>query len=299
MLTTRRRGLPSLLLSACAIAASLSSALPSGAAAATKRAAGPVDVYYASSLQDILEQHVGPHFDKATGYTFTGFSGASGTLANEIKGGVAQGDVFISANAATNATLEGNSNGNWVSWFVVFGASPLVIGYNPRSSFASALKTERWFNVITEPGFRLGRTDPSLDPKGKLTVQALTAAEQIYGANNLTAITATTANVYPESSLVGELQAGQLDAGFFYASEAKAAGIPTISLGKLYLAATYTITILNNAPHEAAAEAFVNYLLSTPGVTLLKREGMTVVKPRLTGPMSSVPRSLRHLLPAT
>lgn len=269
---------------------------PAGAAA---KHSGPVDVYYAASLQDIMEQSVGPHFDRATGYTFTGFSGASGTLANEIKGGIAQGDVFISADNATNNTLEGAANGNWVSWYIAFGNSPLVIGYNPHSNFASELKTMPWFKVITQPGFRIGRTDPTIDPKGKLTVQALAAAVQIYGATPLNAIIATTSNIYPEASLVGELQSGQLDAGFFYLAEAKAAGIKTVSLGKLFLAATYTVTVLRNAPDEAAADAFVSYLLSEPGAKLLSRDGVQVVRPRLIGPRTIVPRSIRHYLPTT
>jgi molybdate/tungstate transport system substrate-binding protein len=272
-------------------------ALPRAASAATSaRASGPVDVLYASSLQDILEQHVGPHFNKATGYTFTGFSGASGTLANEIKGGVQQGDVFMSAASSVNNTLEGSTNGNWVSWYIAFANSPLVIGYNPHSSFATALKSQPWFKVITQPGFLIGRTDPTIDPKGKLTVQAITAAEQIYGTTSLASVISSTSNVYPEQSLVGELQSGQLDAGFFYRSEAIAAGIPFVTLGKLFLAATYTVTVLRGAPHEKAAEAFVNYLLSKPGIALLRKEGLTVVKPRLIGDASLLPRSLRPLV---
>ena len=70
--------------------------------------------------------------------------------------------------------------------------------------------------------------------------------------------------------------------------------------GKIYDArgqVAYTVTVLRNAPDEKAAEAFVNYLLSKPGVTLMRKEGLTVVKPRLIGPLASVPRSLRHLIP--
>jgi len=55
--------------------------------------------------------------------------------------------------------------------------------------------------------------------------------------------------VFPEETLVGRLQAGQLDArAFFYANEAKEAGIPTVTLGAIQLAATYTVTVLDKAP---------------------------------------------------
>ncbi len=53
---------------------------------------------------------------------------------------------------------------------------------------------------------------------------------------------------------------GQLDAGFFYGVEAAAAHIKTVPLTGTSLAGDYTITILNKAPHEAAAVAFVNFL---------------------------------------
>ncbi len=266
------------------------------AAGTTKRHSGNADVLYASSLQDTLENVVGPHFHAATGYTFVGFSGASGALANELIGGALRGDVFISASPSVNQKLEGPAAGNLVSWYVEFGQSPLVLGYNPNSTFATALKTEPWYKVITQPGFRIGRTDPTIDPKGALTVRALTAAAAIYDDSHLAAITATNANIYPEQSLIGLLQSGQLDAGFFYSSEAKAAGIPTIKLGKIFLAATYTVTILRGAPHPAAALGFVEYLLGSKGRALLEREGLEVLRPRIEGATSDVPSGLRKLL---
>ena len=287
------------LVAAILVASATTSALgaiTTTAGASIKKGSGPVDVAYAASLQTIMEQVVGPQFNKATGYSFTGFSGASGTLSTEIKGGTLQADVFISANIATNLTLQGISNGNWENWYDVFANSPLVIGYNPNSTFATALKTEPWWKVVTQTGFRLGRTDPVTDPKGKLAVQAVTAGVQIYNYPGLAAVTASTSNIYPEQTLVGLLQSGQLDAGFFYASEAKAAHIPTVKLGGIKLAATYTVTILNNSPHAAAAAAFLEYLLGKKGTVNLRREGATIVKHRLIGDKTEVPKALRGLV---
>jgi molybdate/tungstate transport system substrate-binding protein len=45
-----------------------------------------------------MEHGIGPAFDKATGDTFQGFAGGSTELANQIKGQLRRGDVFISAN---------------------------------------------------------------------------------------------------------------------------------------------------------------------------------------------------------
>src|ERR1700693_3025261 len=71
-------------------------------------------------------------------------------------------------------------NGDWVSWYVAFAQSPLVIGYSPSSRFAAELQSKPWYEVMQEPGVRIGRTDPKLDPKGALTVQLLAQAEQVY-----------------------------------------------------------------------------------------------------------------------
>jgi molybdate transport system substrate-binding protein len=191
--------------------------------------------------------------------------------------------VFISASPAVNATLEGSSNGNWVSWYAQFARSPLVLGYNPNSAFAKALKTKPWYRVVSQPGFRLGRTDPSTDPKGVLAVRALDQAAATHHLGQLRALATDQANVFPETALVGELQAGQLDAGFFYGVEAAAARIKTVPLTGTVLAGDYTITILNKAPDEAAAVAFVNYLLGKAGKRILARNGVVASKPRVNG----------------
>jgi molybdate/tungstate transport system substrate-binding protein len=258
---------------------------------------GPVNVLYAGSLVTVMQDNVGPAFQTATGYDVSGFSAGSDDLASQIKGGIEKGDVFISASPAVNAELEGTANGNWVSWYATFAVSPLVIGYNPKSSFAKDLKTKPWYDVVTKTGFQLGRTDPATDPKGVLAADALDKAAKLYHDPALKAITTSTAGVLPEETLVGRLQAGQLDAGFFYAVEASAAKIPTVSLGsKFNYNGTYTITVLNQAPDENAAVAFVSFLLGKQGSRILKRSGLTLTKISLTGSKSAVPKALRAAL---
>src|SRR5271156_450454 len=83
-------------------------------------AAGKVSVLYAGSLVNLMEHGVGPAFDKASGDTFQGFAGGSSGLANQIKGKLRQGDVFVSASPKVNDGLMGAANGDWVSWYVTF-----------------------------------------------------------------------------------------------------------------------------------------------------------------------------------
>lgn len=279
---------------------SRTSSSPPAAGAVTSSPAqgsGPVNVLYAGSLVALMTKQIGPAFNTATGYTFTGFSAGSTALATQIKGKVHRGDVFISASPKVNTSLEGAANGNWVSWYATYASSPLVIGYNPRSKFAADLKAKPWYQVVTEPGFLLGSTDPATDPKGKLDVEAMTNAATTQKEPALKALATSTKNIYPEETLVGRLQAGQLDAGFFYSSEAEAAGIPTVPLTGQDLKATYTISVLNQAPDEAGAEAFVKYLLGSAGQAVLSKDGFVLAKPPMvTG--TGVPASLKGVLSA-
>ncbi len=62
------------------------------------------------------------------------------------------------------------------------------------------------------------------------------------------------AQVLPEETLVGRLQSGQLDAGFFYSTETSDARIPAVTLpADIAPKAVYTVTILHDAPNPAGA----------------------------------------------
>lgn len=256
---------------------------------------GPVTVLSAGSLQTLMENDVAPAFQKATGYTVNDISEGSTAIAAAVKAGTQVGDVFVSASPAVNPTLEGAANGNWVSWYATFGASPLVLGYNAKSTFAHDLKTKPWYDVVGLPGFTLGRTDPTTDPKGVLAVTALKDAAKKYKKPSLSAATTSTTNVFSETSLLGELQAGQLDAGFFYGVEASAGDLTTTVplTGVAKQAADYTLTILNKAPDQAAAVAFVKFMLGQAGQRILKANGVTPVKPVEVSGKKSVPSSLK------
>src|SRR5215467_2883978 len=92
-----------------------------------------VSVLYAGSLVNVMEHGIGPAFSVATGCTFQGVAGGSNEIANQIKGQLRRGDIFISDNPKEDDSLTGDANGAWVSWYVNFAQSPLVIGYSPSS----------------------------------------------------------------------------------------------------------------------------------------------------------------------
>ena len=157
----------------------------------------------------------------------------------DIKGKVDKADVFISASPTATKTLMGTANGDWVSWYVSYASSNVVLGYNPKSKFAADIKSKPWYQAITESGLKLGFTDPATDPKGKLVAQALSG--DTAKSKNLPALTTIEndkGDVFPEETLVARLQSGQLDAAFFYTAEAIPAKIATVPLTGETLKAT-------------------------------------------------------------
>lgn len=296
---------PSKLRAACAaaigvaLAGSLAtSASGSGTPRARPASKGSVSVIYAGSLADYMEDDFGPAFEKASGYTFTGYGGGSNEDAQEIKGGVRQADVFVSAAALADEELEGTAGGDWVSWYSTFAASPLVLGYDPSSKYGKELAHGKpWYRVLTQPGILVGRTEPTLDPKGKLTVEAVdNAARKLHDPKLESALSSFA--VYPETSLVGRLQSGQLEAGFFYAAEAAAAHFPTVSLKPVYKYALYTVTILKGDADPTGAAALLKYLLSSSRHYTLKHNGFEPLKAKFSGHTGDVPKELRNVVGA-
>ena len=262
-----------------------------------------VNVLYAGSLVNLMERSAGPAFEQKSGDRFQGYAGGSNKVANEIKGKLRRGDVFISANPKVDDQLMGQANGDWVQWYIAFAESPLVIGYNPSSRFVDDLKNKSWYEVLAEPGLKLGRTDPKLDPKGALTIELLKRAEVFYSKPGLSqqiiGAPDSQAQILPEETLVGRLQSGQLDVGFFYSTETSAAKIPAIKLpDEIAPKARYTVTILRDAPNPDGGERFVSFLLGSQGRDLLKQHGLEILKPDLSGNAQAVPTAIRSIVDA-
>lgn len=312
----------------CLLLLLVSVVLPAVALAAPKN--GPVNVLYAGSLVRAMETGIGPAFSQATGYPYQGEGKGSVTLAKLMKSRLRTADVFISADPQVNEQLMGPANGNLVQWYAAIFRNEMVIAYNPRSRFAAQLRAIQagqlpFYQVLAQPGFRLGRTDPRLDPKGYRTLFLFDLAERYYHQpglrQKLLGAADNPAQVFPEEQLVARLEAGQLDAGVFYLSEVK--GIepfitlpPAINLGdpardaqyaearytsprgKAYRgsAIVYTLTIPTNARNPSGAVAFTRYLLSPQGRTVLQQFGVPVMRPAVSGNRQAVPAGLKGVL---
>jgi molybdate/tungstate transport system substrate-binding protein len=86
------------------------------------------------------------------------------------------------------------------------------------------------------------------------------------------------AQVLPEETLIGRLQSGQLDAGFFYSTEVTDLKMAAIRPApELQAKASYTLTILSDASNASGAVRFANFLLSAQGTRCdRQRAGGTV-----------------------
>lgn len=261
-------------------------------------AGNTVRVLYPDGLADIMQHDIAPAFEQATGNRFAGDHAPSIKLAEEIQQKARTADVLICANPEINLQLMGLPQGDWIDWYAVFMQAPLVVGYDPESRFARALKSKPWYQVAAEPGFRLGLTDPNEDPKGGLTVKALQRAVQSHDLHGKEKSLAANSRIVPEQDLNHRLQSHQLDAAFFYQPEAATAGIPSVPVNLGDISTTYTITILNRAAHPGAASAFVAFLLSEKGKKILeKNDALTIMPaPAVFGSLGDVPDELKSIL---
>jgi molybdate/tungstate transport system substrate-binding protein len=282
-------------LAAAGCSSSSSSApKPTSSSTSTKHS-GDVYVFSAGSLNTLMTKSVGPAFHTATGYTLVDTSHGSGTLAADIKNKVAVADVFVSASPADDALLQGASNGNWVSWYAAFATSPEVLGYYPKSKFAKDLQTMPWYKVITMPGFRLGRTNPTQDPGGVLAAKALEETATAQHLPELKTLATEASDEYAENPEEAAIQTGQLDGAFMYEADANSQDSPFVKLTGTDLAGDYTITLVNNAPHKAAAVAFIKFLLGPTGQAEMKADQFNIVSPpTVTG--TGVPSDLTSTL---
>ena len=148
-------------------------------------AGGSVNVFYAGSLVNLNENLVGPAFASASGYSYLGKGAGSGAIANQIKGKLATPDVVEFADPAVNSTLMGSANGNYVSWYMTFATSQLVIGFDPKSPVAMEFVQVQkhklpFYKALQQKGLKIGRTDPNLDPKGYRAIWMANLTQKIY-----------------------------------------------------------------------------------------------------------------------
>jgi molybdate/tungstate transport system substrate-binding protein len=217
-------------------------------------------------------------------------------------------------------------------WLVTFASAEMVITYSPISRFHLDLDKAKkgelpWYQILSEPGFKFGRTDPELDPKGYYTVIAAKLANIYYKDQNIKqSILGQDRNpkqVFPEETLKTVLESGQLDAAAAYKHEAIARGLPYITLpsqinlanpafSDFYKKASYTLDTGETVYGEpiyfsatipeitvdnlAGAISFIGFLLSTSGEHILQNQGLNYIKPIIEGQVDKIPFPIRTII---
>lgn len=209
----------------------------------------------------------------------------------------------------------------FASWYVGFASNRITFAYTDRSKGAANLTPDNWSQVLSQPGVKIGRSNPDTDPSGYQTLQMLALAQDYYHNPNLSA--GVLANSPPETMVGTETQllpavsSGQIDYLGIYRSDAlqhnlrfidlptqidlsdpaQAAAyatvkVPTSSGARTGKPIVYALTVPTNAPNAAAGLKFVEFLLSPAGQKIMTDNGFSVVSPAVAGG-GELPASLR------
>ena len=290
----------------------------------------PVSVMYAASLIKTFEDSLGPAFQANTGYPYQGEARGSVQIANMMLDGLRRPDVFVSAGTIPIMKLM-NATDPLADWLVKFGAAEMVIAYSPDSRFFNDLEKARtgeipWYQVLSNPDLKFGRTDPELDPKGYYTIITAELANKYYNDSGIKqrilGEDRNSKQIFPEETLKTILEQGQLDAVAAYKHEAVARGLPYITLppninladptfSNFYKTSSYTLengngqtvlgepiyfsfTIPVTVKNLAGATSFATFILSPNGESILEDQGLNFIKPVVEGNMEKVPLAIRN-----
>jgi molybdate transport system substrate-binding protein len=240
-----------------------------GAAAKPARSASGLTVFAAASLTSVM-----PQIDPGNTYSF----GSSATLATQITNG-APADVFMSANTTIPAALFAKGV---VEQPVNFTRNTLAVVV-PKANPAGI----KSIYDLTKPGVKIDEAAPSV-PVGSYTVQVL---------NQMGLNSAIQANVVSQeindANVVSKVAIGQVDAGFVYLSDyvlnptqLTLIKVPAWAQPKI----TYAMAVVTTSPNQAAAQAFVQEILTPRVQSILVQDGFL--------PLSAPAPTISRLSPA-
>src|SRR5450755_16656 len=261
-----------LVLSALIVSPAL--ARPSSAFAAD--AAPPISVFAAASLRESFEA-ASPAFTSKTGTKVTFNFAGSDTLETQIAQG-APADVFASANktqmqkAYDAGLLSGEPR--------VFARNQLVIVIpkNNPGHVSSAADLGR-------TGLRIVLAAPTV-PVGNYARTTITNLAKLpeYGAGFEQAVTANVvSNEVDVKAVVTKISLGEADVGICYLTDVTSSVAKSVSTVAFPTGAapeaTYPIAIVKATKNAAAAQAFIDFVLSPEGQAFLKDRGFIAPLP--------------------
>jgi molybdate transport system substrate-binding protein len=229
-------------------------------------------VFAAASLTDAFTE-IGENFEADNpGVTVTFSFAGSQTLRTQIEEG-APADVFASANKTEMETLVASAH--------VVEGTPQIFLQNklvvilPASNPAALTKLEDLGNA----GIKLVLAAEEV-PVGKYTRQALDSMNVSFAADFRDKVLANVVS-YEDNvkQVVAKVQLGEADAGIVYTSDAVAApDLERMEIpADLNVIAEYPIATLTQSAHGDLADAFIAFVLSDEGQTVLQKWGFSPV----------------------
>jgi molybdate/tungstate transport system substrate-binding protein len=215
----------------------------------------------------------------------------------------------------------------YADWYIVFASNEMCIVYTDQSAFADEINSDNWYEILQRDGVAYGRADPDQDPCGYRTLMVWQLAEIYYEAAGLydNLYGATGDLMRPKSvDLIALLESGDLDYAFEYSSVAQQQNLEYVALpseinlsdvdfGDFYAQAqveiagaqpgetivmtgspiVYAVTIPTNFPRQELAIAWVDFLLSDVGMSILEANFQTPIIPAKTNDVSKLPDALK------
>jgi molybdate/tungstate transport system substrate-binding protein len=255
--------------------------------------------------------------------------GASGDMTKDIVQLGQPADVLGVADYSLIPKLMSDPAKPHTAWYIGFVSNQITFAYTSHSKGASQLTPSNWYQVLSEPGVKIGRSNPAADPSGYQVLQMLQLAQGYYHDPTLAASvlknSPDSSVAETETSLIAALQSGQIDYLAIYKSNAledhlQYISLPAqINLSDQSMAATYGtvsvdagslgtrtgkpivygLTIPSNAPDPELARTFISFVLSRQGQAIMTNNGFTVISPALvSGTPPAVLKSLTTPWPA-
>ncbi|MCC7362103.1 MAG: molybdate ABC transporter substrate-binding protein [Anaerolineales bacterium] len=244
---------------------------------ATPAPTGDLTVFAAASLTEAFTE-LGKQFEAAhPGSTVIFNFAGSNSLAQQI-GQAGPADVFASANGAQLLVAIGT--GRIVSGTQqTFVRNRLVVIYpNDNPGGVSALPD------LAQPGLKVVLAAAEV-PVGQYSLDFLdkAAADAAFDPGFKEAVLANVVS-YEDNvrAVLTKVALGEADAGIVYSSDVTGDGAAAVTKldipDSLNTLANYPIAALNDSPHPALAQAFVELVLSPEGQAVLARYGFIPVK---------------------
>jgi molybdate transport system substrate-binding protein len=234
-----------------------SSSSPSASSSAAATATGSITVFAASSLLGSFTQ-LGKQFEALhPGDKVTFSFGPSSGLATQITSG-APADVFASASTKNMQEIVTAGYASSPSDFAKNVMEVAVPSSNPaKVTSVESLAKSSVKVAVCQPQVPCGVTAAKVFQNAKITVKPVTLEPDV-------------------KSVLSKVELGSVDAGMVYVTDVLAAGSKVLGVkipAGIDASTTYPIAPISKSSHAAIAQAFVAYVLSPAGQSVLAGAG--------------------------